>query len=55
MLLQAMRDERPTQPGSTIVPFKPNKFSKTWTFFDGDWHEGNAPIIGAQQPRVAHD
>jgi branched-chain amino acid aminotransferase len=48
MLLQAMRDERPSQPGSTIVPFKPNKFSRTWTFFDGDWHEGNAPIMGAR-------
>jgi len=21
-------------------------FSKTWTFMDGDWHEGNAPIMG---------
>lgn len=21
-------------------------YSKTWTFFDGDWHEGNPPIIG---------
>jgi branched-chain amino acid aminotransferase len=20
--------------------------SKTWTFFDGDWHEGNVPIMG---------
>ena len=36
MLLKAMRDERPSQPASTIVPFKPNKFSKTWTFFDGE-------------------
>jgi branched-chain amino acid aminotransferase len=23
-----------------------NKCSKTWTFFDGDWHEGNVPIMG---------
>ena len=22
--------------------------SKTWTFFDGDWHEGNVPIMGAR-------
>jgi branched-chain amino acid aminotransferase len=22
--------------------------SKTWTFFDGDWHEGNIPIMGAR-------
>jgi branched-chain amino acid aminotransferase len=43
-----MRDERPSQPGSTIVPFKPAGFSKTWTFFDGDWHDGNAPIMGAR-------
>jgi branched-chain amino acid aminotransferase len=21
-------------------------FSRTWTFFDGDWHEGNVPIMG---------
>ncbi|MGA7974856.1 MAG: branched-chain amino acid aminotransferase [Pseudolabrys sp.] len=23
-------------------------FSKTWTFFDGDWHEGNIPIMGVR-------
>ena len=23
-------------------------FSKTWTFFDGDWHEGNVAIMGAR-------
>jgi len=48
MLVKAMRDERPSQPGSTIVPFKPAGFSKTWTFFDGDWHDGNAAIMGAR-------
>ena len=21
-------------------------WSKTWTFFEGDWHEGNMPIMG---------
>src|SRR3977135_4462894 len=21
-------------------------FSETWTFFEGDWHEGNLPIMG---------
>lgn len=21
-------------------------YSKTWTFFEGDWHEGNVPIMG---------
>jgi branched-chain amino acid aminotransferase len=23
-------------------------WSKTWTFLDGDWHEGNVPIIGVR-------
>jgi branched-chain amino acid aminotransferase len=23
-------------------------WSKTWTFFDGDWHEGNVPIMGVR-------
>jgi branched-chain amino acid aminotransferase len=23
-----------------------NGWSKTWTFLDGDWHEGNVPIMG---------
>lgn len=23
-------------------------YSTTWTYFDGDWHEGNAPIMGAR-------
>ena len=22
--------------------------SKTWTFFEGDWHEGNVPIMGTR-------
>ena len=26
--------------------------SKTWTFFDGDWHEGNVPIMGARTHAV---
>src|SRR5580698_10952649 len=21
-------------------------WSKTWTYFEGDWHEGNVPIFG---------
>ena len=28
-----------------------NGWSKTWTFFDGDWHEGNVPIMGVRTPR----
>src|SRR5215510_13575771 len=23
-------------------------WSKTWTFFEGDWHEGNIPIMGVR-------
>jgi len=23
-------------------------WSKTWTYYDGDWHEGNIPIMGAR-------
>jgi branched-chain amino acid aminotransferase len=25
---------------------KPVDYSRTWTFFEGDWHEGNVPIMG---------
>jgi branched-chain amino acid aminotransferase len=25
---------------------RPVSWSKTWTFFGGDWHEGNVPIMG---------
>ena len=25
---------------------KPVSYSQTWTFFEGKWHEGNAPIMG---------
>jgi branched-chain amino acid aminotransferase len=25
-----------------------NTWSKTWTYFQGEWHEGNVPIIGAR-------
>ena len=25
-----------------------NGWSKTWTFFEGSWHEGNVPIIGVR-------
>jgi branched-chain amino acid aminotransferase len=24
------------------------KWSKTWTFYEGDWHEGNLPIMGVR-------
>ena len=26
----------------------PSAFSQTWTFFEGAWHEGNVPIMGAR-------
>jgi len=25
---------------------KPITYSQTWTFFEGDWHDGNVPIMG---------
>jgi branched-chain amino acid aminotransferase len=25
---------------------KPVSYSQSWTFFEGDWHEGNVPIMG---------
>jgi len=25
-----------------------NGWSKTWTYFEGDWHEGNVPIMGVR-------
>ena len=28
------------------------RYSKTWTFFEGDWHEGNVPIMGARTHAV---
>ena len=27
---------------------QPGNWSKTWTFFEGDWHEGNIPIMGVR-------
>src|SRR5690348_13237873 len=24
------------------------KWSRTWTFYEGDWHEGNLPIMGVR-------
>ncbi|MGA7803402.1 branched-chain amino acid aminotransferase [Bradyrhizobium sp.] len=26
--------------------YSKTNYSRTWTFFEGDWHEGNAPIMG---------
>ena len=46
--MDAKSDERRSQSRPELAPFKPAVFSKTWTFFDGDWHDGNAPIMGAR-------
>jgi branched-chain amino acid aminotransferase len=48
MLMEAKSDERRSQSRPALAPFKPAAFSKTWTFFDGHWHDGNAPIMGAR-------
>jgi branched-chain amino acid aminotransferase len=52
MLTTARRnvDDAPAQRRATMTgtTFKPANVSKTWTFFDGDWHEGNVPIMGAR-------
>jgi branched-chain amino acid aminotransferase len=31
-----------------MPPATPIRFSQTWTFFEGAWHEGNVPIMGAR-------
>jgi len=48
MLLKTKPGEHPPQGRRITAPFKPTAFSKTWTFFDGDWRDGNAPIMGAR-------
>ena len=46
MLTRAKADE---QTRLTIPAPKPAQWSKTWTFFENDWHEGNLPIMGARR------
>src|SRR5262245_4070097 len=48
MLQKSSTQERPLQDRPALAPFKPAVFSKSWTFFNGDWHDGNAPIMGAR-------
>jgi branched-chain amino acid aminotransferase len=48
MLTKEVSEQHPPQRRPAFAPFKPTAFSKTWTFFDGDWHDGNAPIMGAR-------
>ena len=38
----------PRRPAVVGATFKPAAVSRTWTFLDGDWHEGNVPIMGAR-------
>lgn len=39
---------RPAAEVRNIAAAPRASFSKTWTFLDGDWHEGNVPIMGAR-------
>ena len=52
MLIDAKknRDDIPLQPraAAAVPSLNTAKFSKTWTFLDGDWHEGNVAIMGAR-------
>src|SRR3954452_15903122 len=44
-------DRRLYPQTATVVPLAPTPrptFSRTWTFLDGTWHEGNVPIMGAR-------
>ena len=43
-----MRGWIPTAAGMTDMAHiaKPISYSQTWTFFEGDWHDGNVPIMG---------
>src|SRR5947209_416946 len=58
MLSNAKRDDvqaapaHKAAPARKPAPFKPTQVSKTWTFFDGDWREGNTPIMGARSHAV---
>src|SRR4051812_2867289 len=44
------REELSALPQMTTPVANPKRasFSKTWTFLDGDWHEGNVAIMGAR-------
>src|SRR4029079_7963043 len=50
MLLKTKDDAPSLAP--MLPRLKPAEVSKTWTFFDGDWHEGNAPIMGPRTHAV---
>lgn len=42
----AGRDVVQIRSGMTFMASSPITFSKTWTFFEGAWHEGNVRIMG---------
>jgi branched-chain amino acid aminotransferase len=44
----AKSDGAPTTAGGSAASLVPAAASKTWTFFENDWHEGNVPIMGAR-------
>ena len=48
MLLKTRSEEQSPQPRRSVSPLERSGFSKTWTFFDGDWHAGNVAILGAR-------
>jgi branched-chain amino acid aminotransferase len=48
MLLKAKGDKHTLRSTPKIATFAPVGFSKTWTFFDGDWRAGNAAVMGAR-------
>src|SRR5438309_6158309 len=52
MLLKAKSRDDALPPAPTIARLKPAKVSKTWTFFDGDWHEGDVHIMGPRTHAV---
>jgi branched-chain amino acid aminotransferase len=52
MLLKTKGDDEAPSLQPALAPFKPADVSKTWTFFDGDWHAGNAPIMGPRTHAV---
>jgi branched-chain amino acid aminotransferase len=48
MLLGSEVNEASLKPRLRSTPFAHIGFSKTWTFFNGDWRAGNTAILGAR-------
>ncbi len=47
-MLTRAKTDRDGPTAATIPAPRPAQWSKTWTFFENDWHEGNLPIMGAR-------